>query len=138
MKVLGLIEQYQSSLLAIGAAPPPAPRWDQDWFPRLDAAAAYAMVRSLRPRRIVEVGSGHSTRFLARAVADGGLDTRITAIDPQPRATIEKLPVEWLRSPVQRVAAFPPLGENDILFIDSSHQLKPGRSEERRVGKECS
>jgi hypothetical protein len=24
------------------------------------------------------------------------------------------------------VAAFPPLGENDILFIDSSHQLKPG------------
>ena len=126
MKVLGLIEQYQSSLLAIGAAPPPAPRWDQDWFPRLDAAAAYAMVRSLRPRRIVEVGSGHSTRFLARAVADGGLDTRITAIDPQPRASIEKLPVEWLRTPVQRVAAFPPLGENDILFIDSSHQLKPG------------
>jgi hypothetical protein len=126
VKVLGLIEQYQSSLLAIGAAPPPAPRWDQDWFPRLDAAAAYAMVRSLRPRRIVEVGSGHSTRFLARAVADGGLDTRITAIDPLPRAAIEKLPVEWLRSPVQRVAAFPPLGENDILFIDSSHQLKPG------------
>src|SRR3989337_782513 len=28
--------------------------------------------------------------------------------------------------PVQRVAAFPPLGEGDILFIDSSHQLKPG------------
>jgi hypothetical protein len=84
------------------------------------------MVRSLRPRRIVEVGSGHSTRFLARAVADGALDTRITAIDPQPRATIAELPVEWLRSPVQRVAAFPPLGENDILFIDSSHQLKPG------------
>jgi hypothetical protein len=124
--LLDLIEQYAPALESIGSAPPPSPRWDQDWFPRLDAAAAYAMVRSLRPRRIVEVGSGHSTRFLARAVADGGLDTRITAIDPQPRATIEKLPVEWLRSPVQRVAAFPPLGENDILFIDSSHQLKPG------------
>jgi len=126
VNVLGLIQQYQASLLAIGAAPPPAPRWNQDWFPRLDAAAAYAMVRSLKPRRIVEVGSGHSTRFLARAVADGGLDTRITAIDPQPRASIEKLPVEWLRTPVQRVAAFPALGAGDILFIDSSHQLKPG------------
>lgn len=124
--LLDLIEQYAPALESIGAAPPPSPRWDQDWFPRLDAAAAYAMVRSLRPRRIVEVGSGHSTRFLARAVADGGLDTRITAIDPQPRATIAELPVEWLRSPVQRVPAFPPLGENDILFIDSSHQLKPG------------
>ena len=126
MNVLGLIEQYEIPLLAIGAAPPPAPRWNQDWFPRLDAAAAYAMVRSLRPRRIVEVGCGHSTRFLARAVADGGLDTRITAIDPKPRASLAGLGIEWMASPVQRVAAFPPLGEGDILFIDSSHQLKPG------------
>jgi Methyltransferase domain len=124
--LLQWIESYAAELDAIGSQPPPAPRWNQDWFPRLDAAAAYAMVRTLKPRRIVEVGSGHSTRFLARAVADGGLDTRITAIDPQPRASIEELPVEWLCMPVQRVAAFPALGEGDILFIDSSHQLKPG------------
>ena len=124
--LLESIEQYAAQLESIGAAPPPAPRWNQDWFPRLDAAAAYAMVRTLRPRRIVEVGSGHSTRFLARAVADGGLDTRIIAIDPQPRASIEDLPVQWLRTPVQRVPAFPALGVDDILFIDSSHQLKPG------------
>jgi hypothetical protein len=124
--LLKLIEQYASALEAIGSEPPPAPRWNQDWFPRLDAAAAYAMVRSTRPKRIVEVGSGHSTRFLARAVADGGLATRITAIDPEPRASIEGLAVEWIRMPVQRVAAFPPLGAGDILFIDSSHQLKPG------------
>jgi predicted O-methyltransferase YrrM len=124
--LLRLIEQYRAELEAIGAEPPPAPRWNQDWFPRLDAAAAYAMVRSTRPRRIVEVGSGHSTRFMARAVADGGLDTRITAIDPRPRAPIEGLKVEWIRSPVERVGALPALEANDILFIDSSHQLKPG------------
>ena len=124
--MLKSIERFASALEAIGSEPPPAPRWNQDWFPRLDAAAAYAMVRSTRPKRIVEVGSGHSTRFLARAVADGGLETRISAIDPQPRASIEGLAVEWIRSPVQRVAAFPPLGAGDILFIDSSHQLKPG------------
>jgi hypothetical protein len=126
VNVLGLIERYQKDLDAIGSEPPPAPRWKQDWFPRLDAAAAYAMVRETRPRRIVEVGSGHSTRFLARAVADGGLDTRITAIDPQPRASISGLKVEWLRSPVQTLEAFPALEKDDILFIDSSHQLKPG------------
>ena len=124
--MLRLIEQYGADLEAIGSEPPPAPRWNQDWFPRLDAAAAYAMVRSTRPKRIVEVGCGHSTRFLARAVADGRLDTHIVAIDPQPRAAIENLPVEWLRTPVQRVAAFPALAAGDILFIDSSHQLKPG------------
>jgi hypothetical protein len=124
--LLQWIESYAAELEAIGAEPAPAPRWNQDWFPRLDAAAAYAMVRTLKPKRIVEVGSGHSTRFLARAVADGGLGTQITAIDPQPRASIEKLPVDWLCMPVQRVAAFPALGEGDVLFIDSSHQLKPG------------
>ena len=126
--MLKLIETYASELEAIGSEPPPAPRWNQDWFPRLDAAAAYAMVRSTRPRRIVEVGSGHSTRFLARAVADGGLDTRITAIDPRPRAAIRGLAVEWLQTHVGTLdrGRFAHLGENDILFIDSSHQLKPG------------
>ena len=124
--LLSSIEDYRAELEAIGFEPPPAPRWNQDWFPRLDAAAAYAMVRNTRPRRIVEVGSGHSTRFLARAVADGGLDTRITAIDPQPRATLAGLAVEWLRTPVERLASFPALEADDILFIDSSHQRKPG------------
>ena len=124
--LLSWIEKYSAELEAIGGAAPPAPRWDQDWFPRLDAAAAYAMVRETQPRRIVEVGSGHSTRFMARAVADGALETRITAIDPQPRASLSGLAIEWLQTPVQRVPAFPALAPGDILFIDSSHQLKPG------------
>jgi predicted O-methyltransferase YrrM len=88
VSLLDSIEQHAADLEKIGAAPPPAPRWNQDWFPRLDAAAAYAMVRALRPRRIVEVGSGHSTRFMARAVEDGGLPTQILAIDPAPRAAL--------------------------------------------------
>jgi hypothetical protein len=128
MSVLDWIEDYAAELEAIGVDRPPQPRWDQDWFPRLDAAAAYAIVRKTKPRRIVEVGSGHSTRFLARAVADGELDTEITAIDPEPRASIEGLPIRFLRSPVQStpMAVFEALGAGDILFIDSSHQVRPG------------
>lgn len=128
MNVLEWIEDCAAGLEAIGADQPPAPRWNQDWFPRLDAAAAYAIVRNTRPRRIVEVGSGHSTRFLARAVADAGLDTEITAIDPRPRASIEGLRIRFVRSPVQSAprASFDALDAGDILFIDSSHQVKPG------------
>ena len=129
MNLLEAIETYAPELEAIGNdVPPPAPRWNQDWFPRLDAAAAYTMVRTLGPRQIIEVGSGHSTRFLCRAVSDGGLDTRITAIDPEPRASLEGLKVRWLRQPVQATAldVFTALEERDILFIDSSHQMKPG------------
>lgn len=138
MNIVASIESYAAELEAIRPdAPPPAPRWNQDWFPRLDAAAAYAMVRTLEPRRIVEVGSGHSTRFLARAVADGRLDTRITAIDPAPRATLEGLNVRWLRQPVQEMEldVFAALEERDILFIDSSHQLKPGSDVEFLLDK---
>jgi len=126
--VLDSIEKYSRDLERIGVDAPPAPRWDQDWFPRLDAAAAYAMVRSEAPRRIIEIGSGHSTRFLARAVADGALPTRITAIDPEPRARISGLNIEYLSSRVQDIELdiFENLEGGDILFIDSSHQVKPG------------
>ena len=125
---LGGLADYSGAFHALSEAPSPAPRWDQDWFPRLDAAMAYAMVRGAAPKRIVEVGSGHSTRFLARAVADGGLATRITTIDPAPRAMITGLGVEIIRDTVQRAGPAPFLGlaAGDILFIDSSHILMPG------------
>ena len=128
MNVLGWIEDLAAPLEAIGADAPPAPRWNQDWFPLLDAAAAYAIVRKTRPRRIVEVGSGHSTRFLARAVADGGLATQITSIDPAPRASLSGLPIRRFETRVENAdpGLFQALAPGDILFIDSSHQLKPG------------
>ncbi len=119
---------YAGAFAAIGPDNPPAPRWNQDWFPRLDAAVAYALVRRRAPAHIVEVGSGHSTRFLARAVADGGLRTRITAIDPAPRAAIDGLDVEIIRKPVHQAGAAPfaALAAGDLLCIDSSHILMPG------------
>ena len=90
-QLIGVIDGYAGDLEAIGGEPPPAPRWRQHWFPRLDAACAYALVRRRRPARLVEIGAGHSTRFFARAVADGELPTRITAVDPAPRPDIGRL-----------------------------------------------
>jgi predicted O-methyltransferase YrrM len=120
-------------------AAPGTPRFDQDWFPTLDAAIAYRMTRALRPRRIVEIGSGHSTRFMARAIADGGLTTTLTAIDPAPRAAIASLAIEHVADtvPPQRGDddavmrfgvrhALTQLEAGDVLFIDSSHILMPG------------
>ena len=125
---LAVIEEHAASLEAFGREPPPAPRWTQDWFPRLDAAAAYAMVRRYRPNRIVEVGSGHSTRFLSRAATDARLASKITAIDPAPRASLAGLDIEFLRLEVQRAghAPFAKLSAGDLLVIDSSHVLMPG------------
>lgn len=125
--LLGEIDRHGDALAAL-KGPAPEPRFDQDWFPRLDAAAAYAMVRRLRPRRIVEVGSGHSTRFMTRALRDGGIDAEVTCIDPSPRAALAGLAVRHLPTLVQDAGdePFSALAEDDILFIDSGHVAMPG------------
>ncbi len=122
------IDRHEASLQAMGDEPPPAPRWAQDWFPTLDAAAAYAMVRAWGPKRIIEVGSGHSTRFMKRAVDDGGLATHITAIDPAPNRFVDHLDIEFIKGTLGTVGldVFADLAAGDILFIDSSHILMPG------------
>lgn len=130
-KVLDEADGHAQALERIAAersARSGGPRFDQSWFPTLDAVATYALVRRLKPARIIEVGSGHSTRFLARAVADGGLGTEIVAIDPQPRATLAGLPIRFAPAVVQTAdpMLFAALQPSDILFIDSSHILMPG------------
>ena len=99
---------------------------DQGWFPSLDAAIAYALVRERKPQRVIEVGSGHSTRVLAKAM--GGMG-EILAIDPAPRADIAGLSgVRVVPSTVQAAPAelFDGLKPGDVLFMDSSHILMPG------------
>jgi len=104
------------------------PRFDQQWFSGLDAAMAYTMLRRLAPRRVIEVGSGHSTRFLARAIADGGQGTLLHSIDPQPRREIDTLCAAVTRASVTAVPvqAFDTLAAGDVLFVDGSHALLPG------------
>ncbi len=125
---IGHIDDYGRELRGMTDNPAPLPRFRQDWFPRLDAAMAYTLIRRLRPRHIVEVGSGHSTRFMARALADGGIEARLTAIDPAPRAAIGELGVDCRCSTVHQAdcGIFTRLGPGDVLFIDSSHILMPG------------
>lgn len=119
-RAIDLIDGQAEALLALNTL------LDQAWFPALDAAAAYALVRARKPLHIVEVGSGHSTRILARALCGVG---EILAIDPAPRADIAGLPgVRVVPMTLQAAPAdlFDTLGAGDMLFIDSSHILMPG------------
>lgn len=126
--LLAKIDSLEAALQMMGEEDPPSPRWKQDWFPTLDAAAAYAIIRDKAPKRIIEVGSGHSTRFMKRAVDDGGLTTHIIAIDAQPNRYVDRLDIEFIKATLGEVdlKAFAELQAGDILFIDSSHILMPG------------
>lgn len=125
---LAALAAFAPQLQDFDHTPPPLPRWQQSWFPRLDGAIAYGLTRLERPRLIIEVGSGHSTRFFARACLDEGLDTELLCIDPAPRADIRALNLTLIPKPVQQVdpALFERLQAGDMLFIDSSHLLLPG------------
>ncbi len=119
-------------------AVPPEPRWQQNWFPRLDGLAAYLMIRRHRPKRIVEIGSGHSTRFAAAAIRDGGLTTRLTAIDPAPRADIAALPgITLHQTTIQNAPTdlFNALEAGDMVMIDSSHIAVPGSDVDLLLGR---
>lgn len=98
-----------------------------------DASMLQAMLRHLRPRRYLEVGSGYTTalaldvneRFLGGTMS-------VTAIEPFPELLRKVLrpddPVELLARPVQSVPIerFAALESGDVLFIDSTHVLKTG------------
>lgn len=103
----------------------------------IEAQALHAIVRYLRPARIIEIGSGVSTRCAFAATqlnaAETGREASITCIEPHPSAALQRLAartdtVKILRDPVQQVPlnTFAELQENDIMFVDSSHVLKAG------------
>jgi hypothetical protein len=98
------------------------------------AATLHAMIRTRRPRRLIEVGSGNSSRVIAAALArnerDGAPPCAYTIIDPEPGPAIAGLPglTELVPDRVELTdpARFEALGPDDILFIDSSHMVKIG------------
>jgi len=117
----------ETDLLRIprAAADPAEPFWDNYWFPVLDPIALYGLLRTREPERYVEIGSGMSTRFAARARRDGGLATRIVSIDPSPRAEIDLLCDEVVRQPLERsdLSIFDAVGPGDVVFLDGSHRV---------------
>jgi len=128
---LSMIERHLDRLADFGAEcgdDCDCPRFDQSWCPGLDGAAAYSFVRELEPATIIEIGSGHSTRFMAKAIRDGNLSTRLRSIDPEPRRGIDHLCSEVVRATMDQVdvAEFKTLGRNDFLYFDGSHIAMPG------------
>lgn len=101
---------------------------DNGHFTGGDAFAAYAMLQHYKPRRLIEIGSGHSTLIFRRAARDAELDLHITCVDPQPRRSVtEAADVLVQRSVLDcGIDIAGELEVGDFLFIDGSHHAFNG------------
>jgi len=97
-----------------------------------DAEYWYQIIRSIKPKKIIEVGSGNSTLMAIKAIEknkaeDSAYMCEHTCIEPYEMPWLEKTDVSVLRKKVEEVeiSFFSQLEENDILFIDSSHVIRP-------------
>ena len=62
---------------------------DHGYFGAGDADVYYSLIRSLKPQRIVEIGSGHSSRLAATALnknAQDGQRGTLTCVEPVTRS----------------------------------------------------
>ncbi len=97
-----------------------------------DAEFWYQLIRQVKPARIYEIGSGNSTRLAMRAIKknqeeDGDYSCRHLCIEPYEMQWLDSSGVEVIREKVENLdlSLFEDLDEGDILFIDSSHIIRP-------------
>lgn len=117
--------------------PPPGSSTDSYYtgnpaFSWLDSRMLFSVLREMKPRRLIEVGSGYSSLLAAdvnRRFLNRDLD--LVCIEPYPqdflRAGVDGIS-RLIESRVQDVPVetFDALEAGDVLFIDSSHVAKTG------------
>jgi predicted O-methyltransferase YrrM len=100
-------------------------------FSGADACAYYGVLRARQPRRVVEVGGGWSTIFLAEALAHNDSAAGVVLIEPEPDPRLlARIPQDWdiRRSLLQFVdlSVFDALRPGDVCFYDGSHVARAG------------
>jgi len=97
-----------------------------------DSEYFYNLIRHIKPNRIIEIGSGNSTLMARNAIAKNTSENsryscEHICIEPYEQPWLSKIGVDLIRKKVEDidVSFFQKLEQNDILFIDSSHIIRP-------------
>jgi predicted O-methyltransferase YrrM len=103
-------------------------------FESVDGEMLYCFIRHFKPKRIIEIGSGYSTRMSVlaarRNAEEGHARADVIAYEPYPEEVLlrgfDGLTLRQTMAQDVPLSEFESLQANDILFIDSSHVLKIG------------
>jgi hypothetical protein len=109
-----------------------SPYWFNNYaYDAYDATILHGLIRHLKPKRIVEAGSGFSSMVMTTAAnmnAEEGCAPDITHIEPYPPERLLNYPLagKLLKEKIEDLdlGFFRNFEANDILFIDSTHVLK--------------
>lgn len=108
---------------------------DNSYFRGVDALALFCLLRDWRPRRVIEVGHGFSTRVILAALEENAKETGVRpsllSLDPYARFVPERaegvdfvVVSRGLQDGVNLVTGT--LEAGDLLFVDSTHVHKHG------------
>ncbi|MDH3278386.1 MAG: class I SAM-dependent methyltransferase [Nitrosopumilus sp.] len=106
------------------------PYYENRSFGMVDSSILYSMIRHFKPKRVIEIGGGNSTKIINLALKHNTRETQIQAehicIEPFEQPFLEKIGVKIIRERVEKldISFFKQLSKNDILFIDSSHTIR--------------
>jgi methyltransferase family protein len=101
-------------------------------FGPVEAEFLYCFIATKQPQRIVQVGCGVSTAVILMAARDAGYRPGLTCIEPFPgdylRALAAQRAITLVPKPAQHVEVdvLTDLGGGDLLFVDSTHAVRPG------------
>jgi len=102
-------------------------------FEQGDAEYWYNLIRLKKPKKIIEIGCGNSTKMAQLAInqnkkENDNYQCEHICIEPYEMPWLEKIKdIKLIRKKIEDVDTdiFKKLGNNDILFIDSSHMIRP-------------
>lgn len=111
----------------------------EEGFGPIEAEALYAFIVSQRPARVVQVGCGVATAVILAAARYAEYSPEMICIDPYPttflKAAAARALVKLHEVPAQLVdlRVLCDTGVNGLLFVDSTHTVKPGSEVNRLV-----
>jgi predicted O-methyltransferase YrrM len=101
-------------------------------YGEIEADVLFGFVATNKPKRIVQIGCGVSTAIMLRAAKQAGCKPEVVCVEPYPSAYLIEANrnglIRLVDKPAQIVelSVLTDLAAGDLLFIDSTHAVKPG------------
>lgn len=108
-------------------------------FGPIEADFLHCFIRSQKPGRIVQVGCGVSTAVILSAAKAAGYRPEIVCVEPYPNSFLldsdRSGEIKLVAKKAENLGLdiFLELGKNGLLFVDSTHTVKPGSEVSRLI-----